>query len=150
MIEDNNFELARIFLKQGSTWEYYLIHMLSEMKKIYGCQGVLEFLDEELAKYNKFAMHKGHYLLRLVTTLERLQQLRITKNIYEKLPLSHWRNILELITPENAKEIVDYLQSDGQIKILKAKYMQGYELQYNLFSGEYEFKKAETNENPDS
>ncbi|MCK5050770.1 MAG: hypothetical protein KAS53_03445 [Candidatus Cloacimonetes bacterium] len=137
------------FIRQGSTWHHNLVNELVELKIILGAEGTKKKLVEELAKYYTGSLPKGSYLLRLVSVVEKLQKKDVPKELYEKIPLSYWIKLIKYVTRDNAQEIIDCLNNEVQLKILIEKLKQGFELRYNLFSGEHEFyREKKKDENP--
>jgi len=137
-----NYEIEtkiRELVHQAVTWEYALIHKLAELKKINGYVGAEKMLKKELMKYSKLTLPSCHYLMQLVSVLERLQRLGIIQGIYQRLPLSRWRELLAIATKENASELAEYLIEGGELNEVKKHYAKGLKLRYNLYLSEFEF-----------
>ena len=134
---------------QAATWEYSLIRELNDQKRIIGYVGTEKLLTIELKKYSRLSVPSSHYLMQLVSVFERLQKLGIPQEIYQKLPLSRWRDLLAITTQENAGELTQYIIEGGELNEIKTRYAKGYKLRYNLYSAEFEFitKDGENGDN---
>lgn len=89
--------------------------------------------------------------MRLVNIIEKMQKLNISRNIYQKLPLSYWNYIIRYVSAENVEDIVDFIYRGGKVKILVAGFKKGFILRYNLFLDEFEFSSGEeSNAHPES
>ncbi|MDA3813703.1 MAG: hypothetical protein PF570_05555 [Candidatus Cloacimonetes bacterium] len=147
-MDDDKFNKINELVHHAATWEYVLIHELAELKKIRGYVGAEELLDRELKKYPRLSVPSGHYLMQLVSVLEKLYKLEIPHEIYQKLPLSRWKELLAIVTKENAFELADHLINGGELREIREQYARGLELRYNLYFAGYEFIKMDgKNEN---
>lgn len=143
-MNEEKFTKISEFVSQGASWQNNLVHELAEMKIVYGTMGTKSRLERELVGHNKNNLPTASYLMRLVSVLEKLQKLHISRETSDRLPLSFWMQFHQYVNQDNAELIADYLHQDGELKILIEKFKNGYKIKFNLHSGKHDFiKEAE-------